>query len=250
VIPVDELDAAAFRAWPAAEQVDRDGWVLRASAGLTRRGNSAWPRACRGRAPLHERIAAVESFYSERGLPPRFQISQTAEPKQLDDVLAASGYVVEAPVSVRAAPIEGAIALLPDRGEVVATVSRELSEMWLDVAVRGSRFASEVDGFVGFARRIGERALFALAVREAEPIAAALGVVEGAWLGLFAMFTLREHRRCGAARELARALGRSALERGARWVYHQTDHDNLPALTLSEEMGLQQVYRYHYRLKR
>src|SRR5690606_17874086 len=87
-----------------------DGWLLRATPDAPfRRSNAVLPirfdRGALDRA-LDERLALVEDFYRRHGLPVRYQISPAVEPQDLDAVLAARGYVVEAPVVVQVARAE------------------------------------------------------------------------------------------------------------------------------------------------
>ena len=58
---IEEIEGCANRAWPAALVEPLDGWLLRWSDGLTRRGNSAYPLADTGSLPLEEKVEAVES---------------------------------------------------------------------------------------------------------------------------------------------------------------------------------------------
>src|SRR5262245_60336589 len=129
-----EIEDVAFRAWPAAEVIELSGWRLRFTYGVTRRANSVWPNALRDTVALEERIAAVEAFAAERGIPPSFQLTAAAQPSELDAVLAARGYEVDAPVivKVRELDVPGA----EDFGVgLAATVVPQPSAEWLAVPV-------------------------------------------------------------------------------------------------------------------
>ncbi|MEW6268902.1 MAG: hypothetical protein AB1689_06345 [Thermodesulfobacteriota bacterium] len=80
-----------------------DGWLLRAwPEAPFRRSNAVLPIRC-DPGSLDERLVLVEEFYRRHGLPVRYQISPAVEPADLDAVLAARGYFVEAPVLVQVA---------------------------------------------------------------------------------------------------------------------------------------------------
>lgn len=244
---VAELEACAFRAWPAAEVAERGGWRLRWSQGLTRRGNSVLPVAATGDAPLGARIDEVLAFYGERNAPARFQLSPVAEPAGLDAALAARGFEVEAPVSIQVAGAEG-VAGRAEPGGVSARVEADPEGEWFAISGGRGRFTPQADVYRGFLRRIGARAGFAIAHRGDEPIAVGLGVVDGAWCGVFSMLTLPKHRGAGAGRAVLAALGGWARARGAARLYLQVERDNAPALRLYAGAGFRESYGYHYRV--
>ena len=82
-------------AWPALETVELGGWLIRAGKGGYNRVNSVWSGYFTGEVSLPGAIDAVETFYRERGLPPRFQMLDIAQPVDLDGVLERRGYLRE-----------------------------------------------------------------------------------------------------------------------------------------------------------
>jgi ribosomal protein S18 acetylase RimI-like enzyme len=240
---VAELEECAFRAWPAAEVHERGGWRLRWSSGATRRGNSVLPSAATGRLSLDARIDDVVAFYTERGGPARFQLSPVAEPAGLDAALAERGFAVEAPVSIQVAGADDDAVAVPEG--LSARVDDDLEGEWFAISAGRGRFASQPEVYRGFLDRIGARAGFAIAHRGSEPVAVGLGVVDGAWCGVFAMLTVPEHRGRGAGRA---ALGAWARARAAAGLYLQVERDNAAALRLYERAGFREAYGYHYRI--
>lgn len=73
------------------------------------------------------------------------------------------------------------------------------------------------------------------------------GVLDGGWLGIFAMATAAASRRRGAAAAVLRALLRWGWERGAHGAYLQCAEDNAAARSLYARSGFTTAYRYHYR---
>jgi ribosomal protein S18 acetylase RimI-like enzyme len=248
VVPaILEIETLAFRAWPAAECVSLGGWRLRATGGVTRRGNSVWPGAACGR-PLGEAVAAAEEFYAARRAPARFQLFPGAEPAELDAALARRGYAVETPVSVQSAETaELAQAADPASGFETAAAGACTPEWW-SIAGERSRFADVAEVYRALLERIGPRAGYVLARRGGAPVATALGVSDGDWAGIFSMLTLPEWRGRGAGRALLGALARWAGARGARRLYLQVERDNAAALALYAGAGFRERYGYHYRL--
>jgi ribosomal protein S18 acetylase RimI-like enzyme len=243
-----ELEEAAFRAWPAAEVVELAGWRLRFTQGVTRRANSVWPNGFREGTSLAERIAAVEAFCAARGIPPSFQLTSAARPADLDAELAARGYAVETPVVVETLEL-GSLRPLETPGVPPADVLTRVTDEWLVVPVERGRYAGARDVFVGLLERLGERAGYALVRSAGEPVAVGLGVTDGPWLGIFAMSTLPEARRRGAAKAVLRALIAWGAGRGAERAYLQVERDNGAARALYASAGFVPAYDYHYRTK-
>jgi GNAT superfamily N-acetyltransferase len=79
-------------------------------------------------------------------------------------------------------------------------------------------------------------------------VACGLGVQEGAWFGLFDIFTHPEHRRQGLSTALIAAMLDWARSQGARRSYLQVMDSNQPALGLYTRLGYADGYRYWYRV--
>jgi hypothetical protein len=98
------LDQLAVAAWPAPVNDACNVWLLRFAHGITRRANSVPPFPLVSDARhIDDLINAVEAYYRNHELPPRFQISPAAEPNDLDAQLAARGYEIETPVTIEIA---------------------------------------------------------------------------------------------------------------------------------------------------
>jgi GNAT superfamily N-acetyltransferase len=243
-----EIEEAAFRAWPAEEVRELSGWRLRFMHGVTRRANSVWPNDWQGETPLAERLEAVEAFARARGIAPSFQISEAAKPGDLDAVLAARGYDIDAPVVVKTLEL----AKRPTSAENPAletTVSSSPHPDWLGVAVDRSRYANAREPFSGLLARLGSRAGYGLVRSKAACVAIGLGVIDGPWLGIFAMLTVPEARRQGAATAVLQALATWGSGRGARHAFLQVERENDPARALYRAAGYSPAYDYHYRTK-
>lgn len=245
----EQIDPIAFRAWPAAELHELGSWCLRAMGGVTRRGNSVWVGPAGGMRFGERDIDAAETWYGERGLPPRFQLSAEHHPR-LDAVLSRRGYVVDAPVSLQTATLDTLLqvsaAANPAGG---ASVSSAPTQSWWSV-IR-DHWPSEpalvaIEGMLG---RNGNRGLYCTSVADGEPAAAAFGVLEGEFVGVFAMHTLGSYRRAGHAQRVITALARAAASQGASRMYLQVEQANAAALALYRGRGFQESYRYHYRVR-
>ena len=84
------VEETCLNAWPALREVVFEGWLLRFSEGLTRRGNSANPLA-----PLRcPELAECQRLYRRLGLPTIFRVLSFGDPA-IDEQLAGAGYTKE-----------------------------------------------------------------------------------------------------------------------------------------------------------
>jgi ribosomal protein S18 acetylase RimI-like enzyme len=258
----EALDRVAFAAWPAEEAVALGEWRLRFMHGVSRRGNSVWPGAAERHdaAPLLARVEDVEGWYAARGVPAMFQLDPARHP-ELDAFLAARGYAIDAPVSVQVADARnvlgadttrrGAPGAAPSNvtsNAVSATVSRVLTDAWLEISARRGRFARMEATYRKLLDRIGERARYALVEIDGRPAAVGMGVIDGPWLGVFSMLTVPEARRRGGARTALAGLAAEALSCGVPELYLLVERDNAPARELYDRASFRELGGYHYRV--
>jgi ribosomal protein S18 acetylase RimI-like enzyme len=247
---VDAVERCAYDAWPAEEVFHLGGWRLRATGGVTRRGNSVWPGDQSGDLSLEERIDRVEAWYGERGLRPAFQVHALAVPEGLDAALDARGYTVDAPVSVQLASSVDAATLPLSPSLAPARVAAGLTQEWFDVSAHRGRFSATADVYRRLLERIGPRARYALVDVDGRPGAVGLGVLgAGAQMGIFSMLTVPEARRRGAGRSILRALAEAARTERRTELYLLVELANAPAWALYASASFQEVYGYHYRVK-
>lgn len=233
------LDRLATQAWPGLEQVELDGWLLRASYGVTKRANSALPVD----ADVH-RIDGVlprlHDFYVERELPVLVQVSDPAFAAALD----ARGWATQDETVILTGPVA--------RGGVGVTVADVPTDAWLDCwwAVDGRGGARELQVARDILARVQAPVGYASAHLDGRPVAVARGVVQQGWLGVFGMAVLPIARRRGLATAVLRGLANWASGHGARSTFLQVMASNAPALSLYDGLGFGEAYRYAYRSPR
>ena len=171
------------------------------------RANSAWPRHDGRELLLDERIARLEAWYRERGLPPKVQLSPASEPGGLDEELERRGWERSSDVLIETAD---ASAVEPDRD--VDLVDRP-DAAWLDVWL-GQRF---------FPRDQADRVLPMLGGGDGDTVFARVGAAavgrgshHDGWVAITCMATVPEARRQGAGRAVLSALIGWARARGAK----------------------------------
>lgn len=233
--------------WPALENHDIDGWLVRRSHGVTRRANSVLP-AVRPRDP-REALHRVESLYRERGLAPAFQISAAVRPIHLDGLLAERGYRRCSPTLVQVADTAGVRAALPEDGPEVELASAP-DRAWMDLwcSVDGPKDCE--------ARAVAHRIMTSVPARYASirsGKAAALAVARlahvGSWGGLFCTAVHPEERRRGLAATLLRLLLADAAQAGIRRIWLQVTAENRAARNLYAGLGFVNASAYHYRVR-
>jgi N-acetylglutamate synthase len=236
----------AFRAWPAAACVDTSGWILRYTEnGPNRRSNSVCPNLLNDGVSVDGLMIEVESFYEQRGLPARYQISPANEPSDLDDRLQSRGYEIEAPVFVQWASCAGVLSGMPSSNDV--HVSDTPNAGWLAVHGTPVKNPEHLIGLNGIFKRINHPKAHAVLNHNGEPAAIALGVYEDGWCGIFCMFTLPAFRGLGLANQILGAMAQWTIEQGGANMYLQVEKDNPVALSFYGSRGFSTAYSYHYR---
>jgi GNAT superfamily N-acetyltransferase len=244
------IEELAANAWPAYVQQAVDGWLLRLTPGVrARRSSSVLPNDGPGRVPLENKLELVEAFYRRRGVPARYQVSPAAVPGDLDATLEARGYEIETPVSVQVAELEPLVSGVADRGEASARVSGEPGTAWLGTWTEVFRRGDSETARRRILDRIAPPAGFASLEIGRRVAAVGMGVVERGWLGVFAMGTLPEFRRRGAATVILEALARWGHDQGATHAYLQVEREHEAATRLYASSGFETAYGYHYRTR-
>jgi ribosomal protein S18 acetylase RimI-like enzyme len=236
------LEIRAFRAWPALQTRTDDGWVRRLAGGYTKRANSinALEPDC---APTHQMKNDLEAPYRTAGLPPIWRLTPLA-PAGTDDLLAAAGYRRIDESLVQRAVLDDRFALDPE-----VRVSPTPSDAWLaGFAILSPVAPNHRETMTHMLRSIAAPVGFAQVEDQGEPIAFALGVVDGDHVGLFDVLVAPTARRRGLARRLTQSIGAWGREHGARFCYLQVVATNAAALPLYAELGFETVYSYAYRV--
>jgi len=239
-----ELEQVAANAWIAQETERLGGWLLRANGGVTRRANSVLPLGPPA-LPIEDAIEKVIEFYKARDLSPRFQMTDTSKPQELDNDLSERGFSVGLQVEVHTVAINH---LTKTEPEIDVLVSNDITDTWMSVYSESSGYeASTMDIRRNLMRRTTCYKAFALARIDREPAGVGFGVVDGKWLGFFNIAVHPTMRGRGVAVAVNKALAQWGHQRGARSAYLQVESENIPALKLYDKLGFRHVYTYWYR---
>jgi GNAT superfamily N-acetyltransferase len=245
VIDIDlvrTLERKAFRAWPALDCREIDGWVQRFAGGYTKRANSI--NALEPGLEFDKRLMkALEQRYLELGLPPVWRLSPLAPPSA-EAALAERSYRRADESLVQRAPLQGQFALDPE-----VEIAPSPSRMWLEGFAALSPVApAHRQVMARMLARISAPVGFACVEHQGQPIAFALGVVDGDDVGLFDVLVAPAARGRGLARRLTESICAWGQQQGAHFAYLQVVATNVAALPLYAQLGFATVYSYAYRV--
>lgn len=233
------LEPLADDAWPARERERLGGWRLNASSGHSMRINACWPLAAPDRDP-EAALDAVEAFYAQRGLPPRFKLTDgLTAPDDLAQRLSARGYAPSKQTVVMLGPAGG-------EGDPAIRLSDAPDATFEAVFTATAGDPEDGRERLEALNRIPAPACFARLDVDGAPAAIGCGAVSGQFVGVFGMRTTPDHRRKGLARRIFRALLAGAKDLGAEQAWLQVEADNAPAIALYADEGFEPAYRYQY----
>ncbi|UYN97036.1 MAG: GNAT family N-acetyltransferase [Enhydrobacter sp.] len=233
---IRRLEELAFRGWPALQTRDVAGWRLRFAGGYTKRANSI--NALAPDARVDDRtVAALEFSYAA----PVWRLTPLAPPA-IRPLLSERGYRTIERSHVQLCPLDQTFAADPE----VAILSRP-SPAWIEAFETWSPVRPEHrDVMRRMLAAIAAPAGFAFVEQAGQPLAMAIGAVEGDHMGLFDVLVMPHARRRGLARRVTESLYAWARGRGARFAYLQVVATNAAALPLYEAQGFRTVYSYEY----
>lgn len=240
------LDETMSRGWRALTEEPVTGWVDRFSHGVTKRANSVLPLS--EPSDVQGALVEVENLYEARGLPTVFQISDDSLPLNLDQVLAARGYLADSPTLVQYLVLDGSEAHDEDDDQRLI-FSDQPSPAWLEAfwSVEGPRLAAKQT--VSLQILTNTKAIYASLVRENIVVAVARLALVGELGGIYCVATRERFRSRGYARTLLLGLIKQAAQRKLSGLWLQVTASNDAARGLYESLGFETVSRYHYRVQ-
>ena len=237
---IRSMEERAFRGWPALESRDDAGWRLRFSGGYTKRANSINALTPDAQADC-ETVARLEAAYRARGLPPVWRLTPLAPPA-IADRLADYRVIERSFVQVCALPSTAA-----SHAEV--EIRPAPSAAWRAAFARHSPVTpAHRDVMERMLSAIAQPVGFVFVEDAGQPMAMAIGAVDGAYMGLFDVLVMPAARRRGLARKVTESLYAWARGRGARFAWLQVVATNQAALPLYAAQGFRTAYAYEYRV--
>ncbi len=235
------LEQAAFRAWPADEQISHKGVVLRAAHGYTKRANSAnLIEPVYGDFPLLK--TDCEQFFHDRGLQPIFRLPSFSQNQAFDQFLEEQGYKQFDRSLVMAQSLDTQTAK-PD----IETLSLE---EWLITFSRLNGASTQQQALhLKILSRIKDSLLPAVLTVEDDIVCCGLGVLWQGYFGLFDLVTGKGYRQRGYAKQLLQRMLCWAKSQGGQTAYLQVVEENNAARQLYTRFGYATAYEYWYRVR-
>lgn len=243
---VRRLEAAGFRAWPAAT-IQYDGsWQIRLTAGHpSKRLNSVNPLDPYDRRDIERRVALAARRFEAYDRRLTFRLSPLA-PLQLQTYLDELGWeqfeeniVMMAPME--ALDIEQRMDHLPMR-DLGRYVDATILVHGLDPGLKAG--LTEVLSSIR-----PQSGLFVVEEAGNGPMSTAFCVHDNDLAGIYELATRKDVRMRGHGREVVCAALRWARHRGALHGWLQVESSNAPAVALYHDLGFREVYRYVFRRK-
>ena len=237
---VRRLEELAFAGWPALESRDIAGWRLRFSSGYTKRANSI--NALEPDVQTDSKtLDGLEAAYRERHQPPVWRLTPLA-PSAMVDLLTRRGHRPIERSLLQVCPLQPGFAASPG-----VSIDPAPSAAWIDAFCTYSPVRPEHrDTMRRMVASIATPVGFAFVEEAGQPMAMAIGAVQGDHMGLFDVLVMPHARRRGLARKVTESLYAWAWSHGARFAYLQVVATNEAAMPLYAAQGFRTIYRYEY----
>jgi len=245
--PLDlvRIEESGLNVLQTQRQLFYDGWLLRLSPGVAKRGRSVSPHFGSS-LPLARKIAYCENIYAQQALPILFRITPWSCPSELDAALGVRGYEAFGETLVQAVALDRPPEL-PDCDDSVVVESPDALAFVEAVGELRDSTPSQREAHL---ERLANSALgkrHAVVRAEGCVVCAAQIAIQDDLAGVFDVLTAPHARRRGYATLACASLLSWAWQHGAQTAYLQVSADNSPAIASYRRFGFATVYRYHYR---
>lgn len=237
-----EIEKAGFRSWPALEESEVEGIVLRFSNGYTKRANSV-NLLKEQKVNFEVLVNRYEEYFQEKDLSCIFRLPSFSENQELDSYLEEKGYRYMDRSLVLYRSIENSGF---DNIEIIEKSSIDWMSSYCEInEIETDNHAIHLE----MIKRIEDRTLFAVLIEDGVEIACGLGVISNGYFGLFDIATKMSARKKGYGTKLLNGMLHWAEKKGASSSYLQVVADNYVAIKLYEKLGYQRGYEYWYRIR-
>jgi ribosomal protein S18 acetylase RimI-like enzyme len=232
-----------MNAWPSLQTMLYDGWVLRFADGYTKRANSVHPLYSSS-LNVEEKIQACEEIYQSKGLDVVFKLTPSAQPENLDKVLAAKEYKADSRTSVQLLELDGV-----DKALAQSALLTEDYADWLPAFCKLSNIGGHGEPTLKqLLHNVVPAQCFASICHQGQVVACGMGVLQGQFVGLFDIVTDADFRRQGFGKQLVLSILAWGKHNSAQTAYLQVMLNNEPALRLYSGLGFREIYTYWYRI--
>ena len=232
-----ELDQICNLTWPATENLENSGWLLRAAGGVTNRANSVLPLVANlETGPLTdfaEKLKTAQDFYNKRNLPTIFQVAMPTW-QVLADKLRSIGAVETIHGNTMVADLTPAKQIVPAGYQILQ--SSQVSDEWL--AVQPTPGIEKI--------LLGCSATYLTLVKDGLAIATCRIALAKGWSSLTRVYVHQDFRGLGLGKAIVAAALEASFEQGATKALLQVEASNAIAIGVYESLGFNFHHEYSY----
>jgi len=232
-----ELDQICNLTWPATEELEVSGWLMRAADGVTNRANSILPLLANLETGVltdfSEKLATAREFYQKRNLPTIFQVALPTW-QVLADKLKSIGAVEILHGNTMVADLTSSNQIVPAGFEILQ--SNQATEGWLGVHPTP-----------GIERILSTcAATYFTMVRDGKAIATCRIALVAGWSSITRVFVDQDFRGQGLGKAIVAAALAASFEQGATKALLQVEANNAIAIGVYESLGFSFHHEYFF----
>jgi len=232
-----ELDQICNLTWPATEELENSGWLMRAANGVTNRANSVLPLEANlevgALTDFAEKLAVAQEFYKARNLPTIFQVALPTW-QLLSDKLRSMGAVETLCGNTMVADITSSSQIVPAEFEIVQ--SNQPSDEWL--AVQPTPGIEKIMS--------GCASTYLTVFKSGQAIATCRFALAKGWSSITRVYVHPDFRGQGLAKAIVAAALEASFEQGATKAVLQVDASNAIAIGVYESLGFNFHHEYSF----
>ena len=232
-----ELDQICNLTWPATEDLEDSGWLMRAAGGVANRANSILPLVANLEAGaltnFAEKLIVAKEFYQKRNLPTIFQVALPTW-QVLSDKLRSIGAVETLHGNTMVTDLILSKQIVPAGFKIVQ--SNQVSDEWL-----GVHPTPGIEKILS-----GCAATYLTVVKNGQAIATCRIALAKGWSSITRVFVHQDFRGQGLGKAIVAAALEASFEQGATKAVLQVEASNAIAIGIYESLGFNFHHEYTY----
>jgi ribosomal protein S18 acetylase RimI-like enzyme len=232
-----ELDQICNLTWPATENLENSGWLMRAAGGVTNRANSVLPLVANLEAgtltDFAEKLLVAQEFYQKRNLPTIFQVALPTW-QVLSDKLRSIGAVETIRGNTMVTDLISSKQNIPSGFEIAQ--SNQVTDKWL-----------ELQPTPGIKKILaGCSATYLTIIKNSQTIATCRIALAKSWSSITRVYVHQDFRGQGLGKAITAAALEASFEQGATKALLQVEASNAIAIGIYESLGFNFHHEYSY----
>ncbi len=243
---VQNYEKISINAIPAREVVYYHGWIIQLDKGYKDRANCVYP-LYPSDLTKEEMVNYCENLYTRACIEPRFKLTKTSYPSDLDSYLDSLGYMRYSETSFQTLDMSK---LTKSSLSDDFHYSRVMTDEWFDYCVLWNQIPQKKVSIVSdIWNRITIDTYFCHLVQYDSIVCVGFIAQLQDFCGVYAVTVDPDKRHNGHGTQFMKELLLFASNRGVKTCYLQVETSNSPALGLYDNLGFKEQYQYWYRKK-